>query len=165
VRSFFIFFFFFWAIFANFPTQNPFQKFAKPGYPLQSFFFSHRKFRTHHLAHSYKRKKDFHCYPYCEISSIITIFVNIKHSSSNNQQKMKVIQIKAKDFFELIKLKDTSMWEIFSQMIDGEEKEIIFLDEEEKILFNYILPQNLEKLEEDRKTFAKEYAEKMSGRI
>ena len=48
---------------------------------------------------------------------------------------MKVIQIKAKDFFEFIKLKDTSMWEIFSQMIDGEEKEIIFLDEEEKILF------------------------------
>ena len=76
---------------------------------------------------------------------------------------MKVIQIKAKDFFELIKLKDTSMWEIFSQMIDGEEKEIIFLDEEEKILFNYILPQNLENLEEDRKTFAKEYAEKMSN--
>ena len=69
---------------------------------------------------------------------------------------MKIIQIKANDFFELIKLKDTSMWEIFSQMIDGEEKEILFLDEEEKVLFSYILPQNLEKLEEDRKTFAKE---------
>jgi hypothetical protein len=68
---------------------------------------------------------------------------------------MKIIQIKAKDFFEFIKLKDTSMWEIFSQMIDGEEKEIIFLDEEEKILFNYILPQNLEKLEEDRKPLPK----------
>lgn len=76
---------------------------------------------------------------------------------------MKTIQIKANDFFELIKLKDTSMWEIFSQMIDGEEKEIIFLDEDEKILFSYILPENLEKLEEDRKTFAKEYAEKMSN--
>ena len=48
-------------------------------------------------------------------------------------------------------------------MIDGEEKEIIFLDEEEKVLFSYILPKNLEKLEEDRKTFAKEYAEKMSN--
>ena len=55
------------------------------------------------------------------------------------------------------------MWEIFSQMIDGEEKEIIFLGEDEKILFNYILPPNLEKLEEDRKTFAKEYAEKISN--
>ena len=63
---------------------------------------------------------------------------------------MKVIQIKAKDFFEFIKLKDTSMWEIFSQMIDGEEKEILFLDEEEKVLFSYILPKNLEKLEEDK---------------
>ncbi len=50
---------------------------------------------------------------------------------------MKVIQIKAKDFFEFIKLKDTSMWEIFSQMIDGEEKEIIFLDEEEKISITF----------------------------
>ena len=49
---------------------------------------------------------------------------------------MKIIQIKANDFFELIKLKDTSMWEIFSQMIDGEAKEIIFLDEEEKVLFS-----------------------------
>ena len=76
---------------------------------------------------------------------------------------MKVIQIKAKDFFEFIKLKDTSMWEIFSKMIDGEEKENIFLDEEEKILFNYTLPQNLEKLEKNKKTFAKEYADKISN--
>lgn len=76
---------------------------------------------------------------------------------------MKTIQIKANDFFELIKLKDTSMWEIFSLMIDGEEKEILFLNEEEKVLFSYILPNNLEKLEEDRKTFAKEYADKMSN--
>ena len=76
---------------------------------------------------------------------------------------MKTIQIKAKDFFELIKIKDTSMWEIFSQMIDREEKEIIFLDEEEKVLFSYIRPQNIEKLEEDRKTFAKEYADKISN--
>jgi len=76
---------------------------------------------------------------------------------------MKSIQIKAKDFFELLKLKDASMWEIFSQMIDGEEKEIIFLDEEEKILFNYVLPTTVEKLEEDRKTFAKEYADKISN--
>ena len=76
---------------------------------------------------------------------------------------MKTIQIKANDFFELIKLKDTSMWEIFSLMIDGEEKEILFLNEEEKVLFSYILPNNLEKLEKDRKTFAKEYADKMSN--
>ena len=55
------------------------------------------------------------------------------------------------------------MWEIFTQMIDGNEKEIIFLDDEDKILFTYILPENLEKLESDRKKFAKEYAEKLSG--
>ena len=76
---------------------------------------------------------------------------------------MKNIQIKASSFFELLKAKDTSMWEIFTQMIDGNEKEIIFLDDEDKILFTYILPENLEKLEEDRKKFAEEYAEKLSG--
>ncbi|KIA83551.1 hypothetical protein OA84_08590 [Kaistella solincola] len=76
---------------------------------------------------------------------------------------MKNIQIKASSFFELLKAKDTSMWEIFTQMIDGNEKEIIFLDDEDKILFTYILPENLEKLESDRKQFAAEYAEKLSG--
>lgn len=76
---------------------------------------------------------------------------------------MKNIQIKASSFFELLKMKDTSMWEIFAQMIDGEEKEIIFLDDEEKILFNYLLPNNLDQLNEDRKKFAEEYAEKLSG--
>ncbi|MNY78980.1 hypothetical protein D3C86_2194380 [compost metagenome] len=45
-------------------------------------------------------------------------------------------------------------------MIDGEEKEMIFLDNENKILFNYILPDNQEKLEEDRIKFSKEFAEK-----
>ncbi len=75
---------------------------------------------------------------------------------------MKRFEIKAKEFFELLRLKDTSMWEIFSQMIDGEEKELVFLDEDQKILFAYHLPTNVEKLEEDRKTFTKEYAEKLS---
>ncbi|KEY19421.1 hypothetical protein [Kaistella antarctica] len=76
---------------------------------------------------------------------------------------MKNIQIKASSFFELLKLKDTSMWEIFAQMIDGDQKEIIFLDEEEKLLFTYLLPDNLARLEEDRKEFAQEYSEKLSG--
>lgn len=75
---------------------------------------------------------------------------------------MKTIQIKAKDFFELLKSKDTSMWEIFAQMVDGEEKELVFLDDDQKLLFVYHLPTTLKKLETDRKTFAKEYAEKLS---
>lgn len=75
---------------------------------------------------------------------------------------MKKIEIKAEQFFELLKLKDTSMWTVFAQMIDGEEKEIIFLDNEEKILFNYILPSNPEKLEEDRKEFSKQFSDKLS---
>lgn len=75
---------------------------------------------------------------------------------------MKNIQIQASQFFELLKQNGTSMWEIFSQMIDGEEKEIFFLNDEDKIMFSYILPKTAEKLEEDRKIFAKEFAAKLS---
>ncbi|ASW74272.1 hypothetical protein IQ37_19205 [Chryseobacterium piperi] len=75
---------------------------------------------------------------------------------------MRKIEIKADDFFELLRLKDVSMWEIFLQMIDGEEKEIIFIDREEKVLFTYILPADKEKLEEDRKEFSKQFSEKLS---
>ena len=74
---------------------------------------------------------------------------------------MNTIQIKAAQFFELLKMKDTSMWEIFAQMISEEEQELIFLNEKEEVLFNYILPTNIEKLKEDQKIFAKEYAEKI----
>lgn len=76
---------------------------------------------------------------------------------------MQKIEIKAEQFFELLKLKDTSMWKIFAQMIDGNEKEIIFLDNEDKILFNYILPRDQDKLEEDRKEFSKQFADKLSN--
>ena len=76
---------------------------------------------------------------------------------------MQRIEIKAESFFELLKLKDTSMWAIFSQMIDGNEKEIIFLDNDDKILFNYILPADVEKLEEDRKEFSKQFADKLGS--
>lgn len=55
------------------------------------------------------------------------------------------------------------MWEIFAQMIDGQEKELIFLDDDEQVLFNYILPKTLEQLNEDRTKFAKEYSAKLSG--
>ncbi|WP_267406362.1 MULTISPECIES: hypothetical protein [unclassified Chryseobacterium] len=76
---------------------------------------------------------------------------------------MQRIEIKADQFFELLKLKDTSMWEIFAQMMDGNEKEIIFLDNEDKILFNYILPSTPEKLEEDRVEFSKQFSDKLTN--
>jgi len=75
---------------------------------------------------------------------------------------MQKIEIKADQFFELLKLKDTSMWEIFAQMIDGNEKEIIFLDHEDKILFNYVLPSTKDKMDEDRKEFSKQFADKLA---
>lgn len=75
---------------------------------------------------------------------------------------MKCIQIKAKDFFDLLKQRDTSMWEVFSQMIDGEEKQIVFLNEDGTPLFDYKLPTTVELLKKDQKIFAKEYAEKIA---
>ena len=74
---------------------------------------------------------------------------------------MKSILIKASPFFELLKIQDTSMWQIFSEMIDGEEKEIVFLNDDNQMLFSYNLPSTIEKLQEDQKIFAKEYAEKI----
>lgn len=76
---------------------------------------------------------------------------------------MKNIQIKASQFFDMLKERDASMWDVFAQLVDGEEKEIVFLDDEDKILFNYILPISIEQLQEDKKTFASEYTEKLSG--
>ena len=74
---------------------------------------------------------------------------------------MKTMQIKAEPFFELLKMKDTSMWEIFAQMISDKPQELVFTNEKDEVLFNYELPTNLEKLQEDQKKFAIEYAEKL----
>lgn len=74
---------------------------------------------------------------------------------------MKTIEIKASQFFEILKLNDTSMWSIFAEMIDGEKKNIIFLNDEGKVLFHYELPDNIEKLQADQKIFAEEYAKKL----
>lgn len=75
---------------------------------------------------------------------------------------MQTVQISAPEFFDLLKARGTSMWEIFAQMVDGKTKELIFLDATQKILFTYILPETSEQLEADRKQFAEEYANKLS---
>lgn len=75
---------------------------------------------------------------------------------------MKTVEIKAKDFFEFLKQRNTSMWEVFAQMVDGEEKHIVFLNDDQSPLFNYQLPATLELLKQDQKIFAKKYAEKIS---
>lgn len=74
---------------------------------------------------------------------------------------MKNIQIKTAEFFELLKLQDTSMWDVFEKMIDGEEKEVIFLDKDDKIISTYILPATIEQLQEDKTVFNKSFAEKL----
>lgn len=75
---------------------------------------------------------------------------------------MKTVEIKAQDFFEFLKLKDASMWDIFAQMIDGEPKQLVFLSEQKEVLFSYTLPTTLEALQQDKALFSKEYAEKLA---
>lgn len=75
---------------------------------------------------------------------------------------MKTVEIKAASFFELLKLNGQSMWDVFALMIDGEEQLIIFFDEKEKELFEYLLPKTLEQLKQDQENFSKEYAEKIA---
>ncbi len=75
---------------------------------------------------------------------------------------MKTVQIKASDFFELLKSRDTSMWSVFAQMIDGTEKELVFLNSENQVLFSYVLPTNKETLDKDQARFAQEYGKKLA---
>lgn len=74
---------------------------------------------------------------------------------------MEIIRIKTEEFFELLRLKDTSMWDVFSQMVSGEEKQILFVDKEDNIMFNYILPSTQEQLEADKQAFNQSFMEKL----
>lgn len=75
---------------------------------------------------------------------------------------MKTIQIKADDFFELLKTHGVSMWDLFEQMIDGEEKHLFFLNKEQEVIANYILPTSVELLHEDQEVFKNSIADKLS---
>lgn len=75
---------------------------------------------------------------------------------------MKKIHIQAEPFFDLLKEKKQSMWDIFEQMIQEHEQEIIFINDKQQVLFNYILPNNLDKLKEDQKKFSEEFKNKIA---
>lgn len=75
---------------------------------------------------------------------------------------MKTIQIKADQFFEMLKNNGVSMWDLFRNMIDGEEKQLLFLDKDEKIIAEYILPKTVEELDNDLETFKKTISSKVN---
>ena len=75
---------------------------------------------------------------------------------------MKKIHIQAEPFFDLLKEKNQSMWDIFEQMIQEHDQEIIFINNEQQVLFNYILPNNIDKLKEDQKKFSEEFKNKIA---
>ncbi|MGV4528682.1 hypothetical protein [Ornithobacterium rhinotracheale] len=75
---------------------------------------------------------------------------------------MKQIIIQADAFFNLLKEREQSMWEVFSQLIkNGEKQELIFLNDKKEVLFTYILPETLEDLRKDQKVFAQEFIQKL----
>lgn len=76
---------------------------------------------------------------------------------------MKTIEIKANEFFELIKGRAISMWSMFEEMVTEEEQLILFLDEEGKEIAHYILPTNVEQVKEDQKVFAETFKEKLKS--
>lgn len=74
----------------------------------------------------------------------------------------KTIEIAAKPFFELLKERDTSMWAVFAEMIDASQEQlVIFNDETGKEIAHYTLPTTTEQLEEDQKTFAAYFKERL----
>lgn len=77
---------------------------------------------------------------------------------------MKTIEIKAKLFFEMLKTRDTSMWAMFSEMMNEKEEQLIlFLDEEGKEIAHYILPTNREQLQKDQQSFAENFKERLNA--
>ncbi len=78
---------------------------------------------------------------------------------------MQRIQIQAKPFFDLLKSNEQSMWSIFAQLIDGEEKDVIFMDENNVVLFNFILPESLEELQSKQKEFTELFKSKLRENI
>lgn len=75
---------------------------------------------------------------------------------------MKTIQIKADQFFEMLKDNGVSMWDLFRNLIDGDEKQLLFLDKDEKVIAEYILPKTVEELDEDLETFKKTISSKVN---
>lgn len=78
-------------------------------------------------------------------------------------KEIKKIHIKAKPFFDLLKQKNMGMWDVFAQLINGEKQWIIFTNEDDTVLFDYILPQDVKVLREQQKTFTEEFKKKIQG--
>ncbi len=74
---------------------------------------------------------------------------------------MQTVTIQTERFFDLIKQHNISMWSMFEQMIDGEEKMLVFVDDKEQVLMRYSLPATREELQEDQSTFTTLFAEKL----
>lgn len=76
---------------------------------------------------------------------------------------MKTVQIKADAFFEMLKLNGASMWDLFEKMIDGEEKQLFFTNDENQVVATYILPKTKEELDKDQQIFKDSLIKQLGG--
>jgi len=76
---------------------------------------------------------------------------------------MKTVQIKADAFFEMLKLNGASMWDLFEKMIDGEEKQLFFTNDENQVVATYILPKTKQELDKDQQILKDSLIKQLSG--
>lgn len=76
---------------------------------------------------------------------------------------MKTVQIKADAFFEMLKLNGASMWDLFEKMIDGEEKQLFFTNDENQVVATYILPKTKQELDKDQQIFKDSLIKQLGG--
>lgn len=76
---------------------------------------------------------------------------------------MKTVEINTRSFFEMLKERDASMWDVFAQLIDGTPKTLLFTGDEGEVLFSYSLPETEEQLKAGQKRFAEEYQSKLNA--
>lgn len=74
---------------------------------------------------------------------------------------MQTIKIETASFFELLKNRATSMWEVFNEMMKKEEQLIIFVNKHQKEIAHYVLPNNADQLKKDQKQFAQYFKDKL----
>lgn len=77
--------------------------------------------------------------------------------------KIKTIEIQTRPFFEKLKENGVDMWQMLRLMIKPEKQLILFLDDDGHTLAQYVLPTSVERLEEDRKTFAQLFKQKLNN--
>lgn len=78
---------------------------------------------------------------------------------------MQKIQINTHAFFEILKERQVSMWDIFAELMNSGSSLLVFLNQDGTEIFSYQLPKTLEELKQDQKKFAEEFRLKIQQQL